>query len=117
MMLDPDPGNVREARQFVERSLAASEFVDLTDLVVLLTSELVTNAFTHAASRVAVQVEIHPDGVRIEVSDWGAGVPKVLAMEPLTGGGRGMALVDTLANDWGVRHDGDSKSVWFRLGH
>ena len=110
-----DPANVRVARRFVEEALADHGFDDLVDLTSLLTSELVTNAILHADSRVELEVRTAPEGVRVEVTDWGEGVPRVLALDTSTTGGRGMALVSSLANDWGTDERDGSKIVWFEL--
>lgn len=115
LALDPDPGNVRAARLFVHDLLADDLHSPVRDLAVLLTSELVTNAFMHAASRVEVRVATDDRKVDIEVSDWGIGEPQVVAARPLAQGGRGMALVDTLTDEWGVRHGTDTKTVWFSI--
>ena len=116
-MLEPDPRNVKRARRFVEKALHNSAMEDLSELVILLTGELVTNAFTHAASRVGLSLQTSVDCVRVEVADWGDGEPKVTPTDLMSTSGRGLGLVDTLANDWGVRHDVGSKSVWFLLCH
>lgn len=115
--LASDPTNVRAARRFVERALANGDFADLSDLVMLLTSELVTNAFLHAATSVDLVVEFCDTCVRVEVTDTGSGEPSVRPLDTSTTGGRGMALLDTLANNWGVTPLGDGKIVWFELCH
>ena len=110
-----DPKNVRAARKFVEEALVEHGLLDLVDLTSLLTSELVTNAILHAESRVEIEVRTAPDRVRVEVADWGVGVPRVLPLDPTTTGGRGMALVSSLANEWGSYERDGSKIVWFEL--
>jgi anti-sigma regulatory factor (Ser/Thr protein kinase) len=88
----------------------------------LLVSELVTNAILHSESRrpggsISVTVVDVPDGIRVEVADEGSvrSVPMVRD-EPLAPDGRGLLLVQTLADDWGyqLRNDGGT-TVWFRL--
>lgn len=110
-----DPENVRAARRFVEKALADHALVDLLDLASLLTSELVTNAIVHADSRVELEVRTSQERVHVEVTNWGEGVPKVLPLDPTTTGGRGMALVSSLANDWGTFERDGSRIVWFEL--
>jgi anti-sigma regulatory factor (Ser/Thr protein kinase) len=110
-----DPTNVRVARKFVEESLVEHGLGDLVDLTSWLTCELVTIAILHAESRVELEVRTEPDRVRVEVADWGAGVPRVLPLDPTTTGGRGMALVSSLANEWGSYERDGSKIVWFEL--
>lgn len=110
-----DPGNVRAARRFIEESLASGELAELTDLATLLTSELVTNAFVHASSRVELEITTDTAGIRVEVVDWGDGTPEVQPIDLTTVGGRGLALVSTIANDWGTSACDGSKVVWFEL--
>src|SRR4051812_15103860 len=106
------------ARRFVSEALAGPRYGDVCDVALLLTSELVTNAFVHAASGIDVTVDIDADGVTIRVSDAdtgpiGAGVS--MAYDDLTEGGRGFLLVHQLAQAWGTEHRHGRKSVWFRL--
>jgi len=96
--LGAEAKNVREARRFVERSLADWDLLQLADLATLLTSELVTNAILHAHSAVELSLTLDTDRIRIEVRDDGDGEP-----------------ADMLATDWGVIGHGLGKSVWFEL--
>lgn len=113
--LQRDPMNVRVARRFVEDALDDNELTGLRDLASLLTSELVTNAMLHAATRVELEVRVAPGVLHVEVTDWGDGVPQVLPLDTTTTGGRGMGLVSSLANEWGTIERDDSKIVWFEL--
>lgn len=92
---------------------------DLVDLALLVTSELVTNAVVHGRAPIEVTVRTLSSVVRIEVSDGGAGAPvpvdgKPDALEP---GGRGLFLLDKLADRWGAqpRTAGPGKTVWVEL--
>ena len=113
--LGAEAKNVREARRFVERALDDWDLSQLADLATLLTSELVTNAILHAHSAVELSLTLATDRIRIEVRDDGDGEParRELAVEATSG--RGLALVDLLATDWGVIGHGLGKSVWFEL--
>ena len=84
--------------------------------VVLLTSELVSNAVKHAdAESIAVQCRVTPTYVRVEVADEGPGFPLVEAdPDPGAAGGWGLHLVDQLSSRWGVV-DGDGARVWFEI--
>jgi hypothetical protein len=56
-----------------------------------------------------------PSRIRIEVADTNRERPVVMHPEPLASDGRGMLLVDTLADEWGTDvHDG-GKTVWFEI--
>jgi serine phosphatase RsbU (regulator of sigma subunit) len=94
-----------------------AEQADLRDAVMLLVSELVTNAVVHAASAVELEVEVAEDAVTVRVRDADTGP---LVMRPggseLDEGGRGFLLVDRLADAWGTEHHAGRKTVWFRIG-
>jgi anti-sigma regulatory factor (Ser/Thr protein kinase) len=84
----------------------------------LLVSEAATNVFLHAGvGRLAVATTIRNDRVLIEVEDGAArGLPEPrMAGEPDAECGRGLALLDALAEAWGVRPLRDAKVVWFEL--
>lgn len=83
-------------------------------------SELVTNAVIHAGpySRgedVAVDVECSAGVVRVAVTDCGGGT--VVRGDGATDGlsGRGLLLVDALADSWGVTEYGSGRVVWFEV--
>jgi anti-sigma regulatory factor (Ser/Thr protein kinase) len=82
----------------------------------LLTSELVTNALIHTDDDAVLTATVGPRGVRVEVRDFVAGRPRPSA--PGSGeatNGRGLVLLESLADAWGVRAHGVGKSVWFEL--
>jgi GAF domain-containing protein len=89
----------------------------LVDEALLLVTELVTNAVVHAGTDVAVEVEVDDQGVRVEVGDAGPGqfVLKAAPSETREGG-RGVYLLDAIAQEWGTRHRLGAKAIWFRLG-
>jgi len=87
----------------------------LVDTAELLTSEIVTNAIIHAASGPELVVRISGGRVRVEVQDISPAVPVRQFAGPLSPSGRGMAIVDELARDWGVEHVPQGKRVWFEL--
>ena len=87
----------------------------VTEEVVLVVSELVTNAVVHAASAVDFTVRVNDEVVRIEVADRGSGTPERRRTDGATAGGHGLNLVDESSSAWGVeaRPDGlTGKVVW-----
>src|SRR4029077_13800170 len=86
--------SVPVARGFV-RHVLAERTVDwaATRTVLLLTSEVVTNAVIHAASSVEVRVEVTPGSVRVDVVDGGGGFPRVEDAAPDEERGRGLKIV------------------------
>ena len=111
------PASAREARRFVNGALAHGTFDHVDDVVVLLTSEVVTNAILHAGSEIGLALEMAPGKVRIEVSDVSRQPPvRRRAGEDATSG-RGLELVEALAAAWGTELvPGDGKRVWFEVG-
>ncbi|MFH0175954.1 ATP-binding protein [Streptomyces cacaoi] len=83
----------------------------------LLTSELVTNALVHTDDDAVLTATVSPSGLRVEVRDSAAHRPRprVPSADEATHG-RGLVLVESLADTWGVRAQGGGKVVWFELG-
>lgn len=89
-----------------------------TRTVELLVSEVVTNAVKYGAVADAIAVSLRcVDGsVTIRVTDDSTVRPVVRRARPRDLGGRGMELVERLADDWGVEVDPRrGKTVWFRV--
>ncbi|WP_217171326.1 ATP-binding protein [Streptomyces sp. AC512_CC834] len=112
--------HVPTARQRLHKALADWGVADeLTDAVVLLASELVTNAVLHCRTSYAqVGVALTLDGPELvlEVSDPDRDrLPRLHDSGPDEEGGRGLALVSALSDDWGCRQDPYTKCVWARF--
>jgi serine phosphatase RsbU (regulator of sigma subunit)/anti-sigma regulatory factor (Ser/Thr protein kinase) len=115
--LPPDATSSRVARQRVVAALASWDASELADPVELLVSELVTNAVSHVGAGVRLRVERLPAGVRVRVFDDGdAKVPTPRhRVPPDAPTGRGLLIVDNLADRWGVEATDAGKQVWFEL--
>ena len=113
----PGPMAPREARQWITPLLGAGVTPGATNDIMLVVSELVTNAVVHGAGPVRLRVRCGLDSVRIEVSDDGGGSVVPRETDPEATGGRGLLVVDHLAQGWGVvdNHLG-GKTVWVELG-
>ena len=81
----------------------------------LLTSEVVTNAFTHGRSEARVSVRATAALVRVEVGDDNSRHPQPQAADADALDGRGVTILQTLAARWGVRDDPYGKTVWFEV--
>ncbi len=84
-------------------------------------TELVGNAVRHAAALpggvITVEWQRYPDGLEIRVTDGGsAQVPVMRVVNPEAVGGRGLAIVATLATRWGVAPAERGRCVWAWLG-
>jgi sigma-B regulation protein RsbU (phosphoserine phosphatase) len=89
----------------------------MLDDALLLVTELVTNSVVHAGTQIELHVDLGPDCVRLEVIDRRPGALPEVCDEPdkTSEGGRGIFLLDALAQEWGTRHFPGGKAVWFRL--
>lgn len=112
---EPAALNVRAAREFVADALEAARFAGDVDTVLLLVSELVTNAVRHAATPFEITVEVDGDSVRVDVIDGDVDhPPRVRNPGPEDTNGRGLLIVDELAEGWGSDEVGaGNKAVWF----
>ena len=112
--LPPEPGSVPEARALVRRTLRDWGLAELQDTALLLVSELVTNAVRHARQDVVVQLAKGATLV-VEVADDDERLPHRTGVTPEDERGRGLTLVDSLAQEWGARSITAGKVVWFEL--
>lgn len=104
------------ARRFMEETLEGwGDTADLLDVVNLLVTELVTNAVIHAASEAEVAVVLTPAALRVEVSDASERLPEAKDADDWDTSGRGVSLVDTLAERWGIDTRPGGKTIWFEL--
>jgi anti-sigma regulatory factor (Ser/Thr protein kinase) len=88
---------------------------DVNDAVLLVASELVTNAVRHGNGDVELRIDIADENVRLEVLD--DGHVKVTAPRnvpsPTAVGGRGLHLVREVSKRWGSGFDAAGRTmVW-----
>ncbi len=114
LTLAPDPSAARVARAWVAEVLADWP-EGAVDSARLLMSELVTNAVLHARTEISLGCRLEEASARFEVGDRqrGGPTPKRYVADSPTG--RGMRLVATLAEAWGVERTPSSKVVWFAV--
>ncbi|MFF1724505.1 ATP-binding protein [Streptomyces sviceus] len=111
-----DLGAVPETRRALRELLRHWGRPGRSEIAELLTSELVTNALVHTDHDAVVTATVGPRALRVEVRDFVARIPRVrVANADEHTHGRGLALVQSLADAWGVRAHGVGKSVWFEL--
>ncbi|MGW4347051.1 ATP-binding protein [Streptomyces sp. NPDC004690] len=106
------------ARKLVRTALAAWHLEELTDTAILLVSELVANAVKHTNSRVIRVIVSRPSErfVRIGVVDKARVLPELVKpSDELLTGGRGLLLVDALAERWGSDLYRWGEQVWVEL--
>ena len=116
---DGGPQCPAAARAAVRDTLARWGLSAAAADVMLMVSELVTNACMHGVPPVTVHVEVRPGpaGAELacEVTDTGPGMPAPAAAVPGAEHGRGLAVVAALAGACGTSPGPVGKTVWFRL--
>lgn len=114
--LPPDLDSAWLARRFVRRALSDGGVEgDTAWTVTLVAHELVTNAVQHARTDFAVRVDVSADAVHVEVHDDNPRRPVPTTPPRFATSGRGLGLVTSLADTWGVEADDARKVVWARL--
>jgi serine phosphatase RsbU (regulator of sigma subunit)/anti-sigma regulatory factor (Ser/Thr protein kinase) len=110
-----DVESVKEARRFIAECVEQLGLKRMPD-VQLIVSELATNAVIHSGAKFDITVErLNDIMVRVEVRDFGDGTPRLFDRGTSADSGRGLQIVDLLAENWGVdtRPGGRGKSTWF----
>jgi anti-sigma regulatory factor (Ser/Thr protein kinase) len=107
----------RRALDGLESLMSWSTFADLK----LLVSELIANSVEHSGATrdqlIGLDVSVVDERLRVEVSDPGPGfnLPRTPTHQPWEAEyGRGLLIVDSLAQSWGVTQ-GKRSTVWFEL--
>ena len=117
IILPPKATSAAEARHAVAGLL--HDVADVPALVIedvlLLVSELVSNAVLHAGTEVRLRASVEDAVVSVSVGDRDPHHSPVLDRKGADAtSGRGIFLVHALASDWGVELAESSKLVWFR---
>lgn len=114
-----EPERVAGARRHVRELLHDWACPEQVDSAVLLVSEVVTNVLVHTDADALLVAEITggPDRrrMRVEVMDGGDDLPHKRRPGELASSGRGLLMIELLADAWGVDPRGEGKSIWFEL--
>ena len=115
--LPPSPRSVTAARHVVREALLAWGAPQDAEDVALLVTEVVANVVDHVGGESVLSLELeYSDGwLRIAVSDGSAIRPVVGELRGDQPRGRGMQIVDAIADHWGVEDVDGGKRVWFVL--
>lgn len=85
---------------------------DLAATAQLIVSELVTNSINAGSTHVGLRLSIENSCLRLAVRDDAPGQPALGTPEPGAPRGRGLTIVDRLADAWGTAEIADGKQVW-----
>jgi anti-sigma regulatory factor (Ser/Thr protein kinase) len=112
------PRGARAARHRLESELGPAVRPALLADAITVAAELIGNAVRHAGPLPGGVVRVAwrlcgGDSVEIRVTDGGGpDVPRPRTVGQYSPDGRGLAIVDAIADRWGVDHDGLGQSVW-----
>ena len=114
-----DPGQIRSAREDIRALLHDWTSPEQRESAVLLVSELVTNVLVHTDDDASLIADVTGmPGTRrlhVEVGDHSDDMPHRRSPGELATSGRGLFLIEQLADTWGVAPRGPGKSIWFTL--
>ncbi|MDQ1009586.1 serine phosphatase RsbU (regulator of sigma subunit)/anti-sigma regulatory factor (Ser/Thr protein kinase) [Streptomyces sp. V4I23] len=113
------PERIAAARQQVRELLHDWSDEEQIDSAVLMVSEMVTNVLVHTDGNALLAAEIaHGEKgrrLRVEVTDPSDELPHKRRPGEMASSGRGLVLMEVLADVWGVDPRGEGKSIWFEL--
>ncbi len=112
-----DLSAVGEVRRALREFLGHRPGPQDAEVAELLLSEVLTNALIHTRNGAVVTVTSLPARLRVEVRDFLAGQETTPYVPNADDGthGRGLLLVQSLADSWGVTAQALGKVVWFEL--
>lgn len=107
--------SVRDVRAQSRRLLDGRVSAELLDDVVLIVSELATNAVLHAGGAYSVRVSVEAGEVLVAVTDSSRREPVSGPDHPTIASGRGLHIVESVSRSWGCEAHRPGKTVWARL--
>jgi anti-anti-sigma regulatory factor len=110
------PGACAEARDAVRLTCRRWRVPHLVDNAEILVTELVANAVCHARGEVCLSIVLRGRHLHVSVRDGSVEPPRLGRGDPFGGeGGRGLQLIDAIADGWGSLPTGTGKWVWATL--
>lgn len=113
-----EPEGVAALRRLTHVTLEEWGLYSISDAAQLCVSELVSNVINHVGIGIPATLGLRMSGthLRIEVCDPGTGdLPTVVDADMDAESGRGLQLVDSTADRWGVQLCADGKVTWCEL--
>jgi hypothetical protein len=112
--LEPIVGAARRSRELVTEACARWELPDLAGPACIVVTEMVNNVVAHARTSMTVLLGLHGGTMAVAVRDYSENVPRFSGGPvPVTSyGGRGLLLIDSVAQRWGSLALSGGKVVW-----
>ncbi|WP_326678348.1 ATP-binding SpoIIE family protein phosphatase [Streptomyces sp. NBC_01237] len=114
-----EPERIAVARQQLREMLHDWADAEQVDAAVLMISEMATNVLVHTDGDALMVAEAAGERgerrLRVEVADGSDELPHKRRPGEMASSGRGLVLMEMLADSWGVDPRGEGKSIWFEL--
>ncbi|MEW2277007.1 MULTISPECIES: SpoIIE family protein phosphatase [Streptomyces] len=114
-----EPERISVGRQLVRELLHDWKDPEQVDSAVLMISEMATNVLVHTDGDALMAAEVSGERgerrLRVEVADASDELPHKRRPGEMASSGRGLVLMEMLADAWGVDPRGEGKSIWFEL--
>ncbi|MFR9672994.1 SpoIIE family protein phosphatase [Streptomyces sp. TR06-5] len=114
-----EPDRIADARHQLGGLLHDWKDPAQADGAVLMLSEMLTNVLLHTDGDAMMMAEISGERgsrlLQVEITDGSDELPHRRSPGEMASSGRGLLLLDTLADAWGVEPRGDGKCTWFQL--
>lgn len=115
-VFQPVAASAGAARRFLRHELEQLAVPEPPkEATVLLTNELISNAVLHARTDMELRLLTSEDHLRVEVHDGNTRQPDPATAPDDATSGRGLLMVEALADRWGVEGTHSGKFVWFEL--
>jgi ABC-type transporter Mla MlaB component len=114
--LEPAIGAARRSRELVTEACGRWDLPGLAGPACIVVTEMVNNVVAHAHTPMIVLLAMRPDAMSVAVRDRSTSVPRFTGPVPATSyGGRGLLLIDSVADRWGSLRLESGKVVWALL--
>lgn len=111
--LDPVVGAARRSRQLVTEACGRWDLPGLAGPACIVVTEMVNNVVAHAHTPMSVLLARHGDAMSVAVRDDSPTIPRFTGpVSPTSYGGRGLLLIDSVAERWGSLELDAGKVVW-----
>ena len=111
--LEPIVGSARRSRELVSDACGNWHLPALAGPASIVVTEMVNNVVAHARTAMTVLLGLHDDAVAVAVRDYSTTVPRFAGpVAPTSQGGRGLLLIDSVAERWGSLALDGGKVVW-----
>ncbi|GAA3904608.1 ATP-binding protein [Actinoplanes auranticolor] len=112
--LEPVVGAARRSRELVTEACGRWDLPELAGPACIVVTEMVNNVVAHAHTPMTVLLALRGESMSVAVRDQSPHVPRFTGSPvPVTSyGGRGLLLIDSVAQRWGSLVLEDGKVVW-----